>query len=203
MSKKVISTFAVLVSATLAANAAPERGHGPVVVHAPAPRPAAAPPHGGPARSVAVTVSQHWGQPAHPIKNPPHQVYVHNTVANRDEAHRVIVDHRPAYVIDHDPHLRVVVRGYHPQHDWGYWHPAGGWFHVWGITAWDHVGTVTCEAANEDTGELFPVSEDRDQVAWDDGTVNAILDQALDDCMAEANGAQCGPATPSCTFQSY
>jgi hypothetical protein len=195
--------FIVILFASLSAhhaNSAPgapirERGHGPAV------RPAAAPPHVTTPRHVGTTVGQHWGQPAHPVNNPSHQVYVHNSITNRDEPHRMIVDHRPAYVIDHDPRLRVVVRGYHPVHDWGYWHPGGGWFHLWGITAWDHVGTVTCEAANEETGEMFPVSEDRDAAGWDDGAVNAALDQALDDCMAEAGSATCAPATPSCTFQ--
>lgn len=72
-----------------------------------------------------------------------------------------------------------------------------------GISNWDNVGTVTCEAANETTGETYPVSEDRDQRAWDDDTVNTILDQALDDCMAEAGSAQCTAATPACSFQDY
>jgi len=60
---------------------------------------------------------------------------------------------------------------------------------------------VTCEAANEETGELFPVSEDRDERPWDDDTVNAVLDQALDDCAQEGAEGACVPATPSCTFQ--
>ena len=35
------------------------------------------------------------------------------------------------------------------------------------------------------------------------GEALAFLDQALDDCVAEAGPAACVPATPSCTFQSY
>ena len=70
-------------------------------------------------------------------------------------------------------------------------------------TAWDTVGTVTCEAVNESTGDTYPVSEDRDSRGWDDDTVNTVLDQALDDCYAEANGAMCGPVTPACSFQPY
>ena len=140
----------------------------------------------------------------HVKNNPPHEVIVHNDVTKKDEHHAVVVDHRPSHVIDRDPHLRVVVRGYHPAHDWNRFHVAnGGWFHRWGITTWDEVGTVTCEAVNESNGELYPVSEDRDSRAWDDGTVNTILDQALDDCFASSGGAQCGPATPSCSFQQY
>jgi hypothetical protein len=95
------------------------------------------------------------------------------------------------------------VRGYHSPHNWGHFHYArGGWWHAWGITTWDTVGAVTCEAANEATGELYPVTMDRDDTGWDDDTVNSVLDQALDDCMAEAGTAQCTPATPSCSFQN-
>jgi len=182
-------------SIPLAASAAPD--------HHAAPRAVSAPAKTG-ARTVGVHVVPHPEQPMHPVNNPPHKVIIHDVKTNKDENHAVVVDHRPGHVIDHDPRLRIVHRGYRPAHDWGRFHrPHGGWWHVWGITAWDTVGTVTCEAANESTGELFPVSEDRDGTAWDDDTVNAVLDQALDDCMAEAGGAVCGPATPSCTFQPY
>jgi hypothetical protein len=167
------------------------------------PRPATAPAKTG-GRTVGVHVVAHPEQPMHAKNNPPHEVIYHNAVTKKDEHHAVVVEHRPAHVIDHDPRLRVVVRGYKPSHDWARFHVAhGGWFTRWGIKAWDDVGTVTCEAANETTGELFPVSEDRDARVWDDDTVNTILDQALDDCYAEANGATCGPATPSCSFQPY
>jgi hypothetical protein len=168
-------------------------------------RPAAAPSAKVSApRSIGVHVTAHPEQPMHVKNNPPHQVIYHNAVTKKDEQHAVVVDHRPSHVIDRDPHLRVVVRGYHPTHDWARFHIAsGGWFQRWGITAWDEVGTVTCEAVNESNGELYPVSEDRDSRAWDDGTVNTILDQALDDCFASSGGSQCGPATPSCSFQQY
>lgn len=140
----------------------------------------------------------------HPKDNPAHEVIVHNAKTNVDEHHRIVADHRPAHVIDRDPRLRVVVRGYHPAHNWEHFHrPHGGWWHMWGIANWDTVGTVTCEAANEDNGALYPVSEDRDARGWDDDTVNAILDQALDDCMAEANGAQCTPVSQACSFQPW
>jgi hypothetical protein len=168
-----------------------------------APRPAAAPPKTG-TRSVGVHVVAHPEQPMHPKTNPPHEVIIHDPKTNKDEHHVVVVEHRPPHVIDHDPRLRVTVRGYHPAHDWVRFHRAhGAWWRAWGITAWDTVGTVTCEATNESTGELFPVSQDRDARGWDDDTVNVILDQALDDCMAEAGGAPCGPVTPACSFQAY
>jgi len=194
--KLITITVSGLALVTGAALAHADRGHGPA-------RPASAPSSSG-ARSVGVHVVPHPDRPMHPKNNPPHQVIIHDPTRNRDEHHAVVVDHRPPHVIDRDPRLRVVVRGYHPAHDWVRFHRArGGWWKVWGITAWDEVGTVTCEAANESTGDLYPVSEDRDQTAWDDDTVNTVLDQALDDCMADAGGAVCGPVTPACTFQPY
>lgn len=169
------------------------------------PRPATAPrgKEAG-ARSVGVHITAHPEKPMHVKTNPAHEVIIHDAKTNKDEHHAVVVDHRPAHVIDRDPRLRVVVRGYHPAHNWERFHVArGGWFRMWGIAAWDEVGTVTCEATNESNGELYPVSEDRDSRAWDDDTVNVMLDQALDDCYAEANGAMCGPVTPACSFQAY
>ena len=169
-----------------------------------APRPPSAPAKGGPPRTVGVQSVMHPGQPPHPQNNPPHQVVVHNPQTNRDEQHPVMNDHRPPHVIDRDPHLRVISRGYHPRQNWGRFHPvAGAWFHTWGISAWDGVGTVTCEAVNESTGALYPVSQDRDAQGWNDGGVNSVLDAALDDCNDEAGGAQCEPATPSCSHQAY
>jgi hypothetical protein len=201
MQNKLLFLAPLALAFSLPAAAAPT----PTVVrHAP-PRPAA-PPRGkeAGARVVGTHVVPHPDRPMHPTTNPPHQVVYHNAKTNKDENHVVVVDRRPAHVIDHDARIRVVRRGYHSPHNWEHFHQArGGWWHAWGITSWDTVGTVTCEAANETTGELFPVSEDRDEVAWDDTTVNSVLDQALDDCMTEAGGAQCSPATPSCTFQGY
>jgi hypothetical protein len=169
-----------------------------------APRAASMPKKEAGPRSVGVHVTAHPEQPMHAKTNPAHEVIIHDAKTNRDEHHAVVVDHRPVHVVDHDKRLRVMVRGYKPAHNWDRFHHANGaWFHAWGITAWDEVGTVTCEAVNEGNGELYPVSEDRDARGWDDGTVNTVLDQALDDCFAEANGAQCGAATPSCSFQQY
>jgi hypothetical protein len=169
-----------------------------------APRPPS-PPHPTSApRTVGVQSVAHPGQPAHPQNNPQHEVIVHNAQTNRDERHPVVFDHRPPHVVDRDPHLRVVARGYHPRQNWGRFHPApGAWFRTWGVAGWDSVGTVTCEAVNESTGALYPASQDRDARGWDDGAVDSILDAALDDCNDEAGGAQCGPATPSCSFQAY
>ncbi len=197
MTTKLLFIGAVSLAISLSAHAAPPNQRS-------APRPAT-PPRGkeaGP-RVVGAHIVPHPERPMHPATNPPHQVVYHNARTNKDENHAVVVDHRPGQVIDHDPRLRVVRRGYHSPHNWEHFHQArGGWWHAWGITSWDTVGTVTCEAANETNGELYPVSEDRDGAVWDDATVNAVLDQALDDCMADA-GASCVPATPSCTFQNF
>lgn len=169
------------------------------------PRPAAAPRgKDAGARAVGTHVVEHPEKPYHAKDNPAHTYVVHDAHTNKDERHTTIVEHRPVHVIDRDPRLRVVVRGYHSPRDWGRFHRAhGAWWTLWGIKAWDEVGTVTCEAANETTGELYPVSEDRDERGWDDDTVNSVLDQALDDCYADANGALCGPVSPACSFQAY
>jgi hypothetical protein len=196
MTRNLLVLGTLILAASLA-DAAPT----PTVRRAPRP---ATPPRGkeaGP-RVVGVHIVPHPDRPMHATNNPPHTVIIHNPHTNKDENHVVVVDHRPVHVIDRDPRIRVIRRGYRSPHNWEHFHLArGGWWHTWGIASWDTVGTVTCEAANEATGELFPVSEDRDEVVWDDGAVNAILDQALDDCMAESGGAQCAPATPACSFQ--
>ena len=193
---KHIPLSALLLGATLCAPAFADNHR--------APRPASYPKKEAGPRAVGVHVVAHPDQPMHAKTNPAHEVIIHDARTNKDEHHAVVVDHRPVHVIDHDRRLRVAVRGYHPAHDWVRFHRGPGvWFKNWGITAWDEVGTVTCEATNETTGELYPVSEDRDARGWDDGTVNTVLDQALDDCYSEANGAQCGPVTPACSFQAY
>lgn len=199
------AAFAVAVG-----DAAPERRGAPAAPARPTARPASPPrpaqaPNGkaAGARFVGHPVVPHPDRSVHATNNPPHQVIIHNPRSGRDERHQVIVDHRPGHIIDRDPHLRVIRRGYRPLHNWEHWHRAvGGWWAVWGITAWDEVGTVTCEAANEATGELYPVSEDRDDVAWDDAAVNTVLDQALDDCIQDAGTNTCVPTTPACTFQN-
>jgi len=201
----VAAAFVVAVG-----DAAPEKRGGPAAPARPAARPTPSPrpayaPKGkeAGARFVGRPVVPHPDRAVHATDNPPHQVIIHNQKSGRDERHAVIVDHRPGHIIDRDPHLRVIRRGYRPLHDWDHWHlAAGGWWSAWGITSWEPVGTVTCEAANEATGELYPVSQDRDNLAWDDATINAVLDQALDDCMRDAGGNPCVPTTPACTFQS-
>jgi hypothetical protein len=168
------------------------------------PRPASAPKgkEAG-ARAVGTHIVPHANQPMHATNNPPHQVVYHNEVTKKDEHHSVVVETRPSHVIAHDPRMRIIRRGYKSPHNWAHFHYArGGWWHAWGITTWDTVGVVTCEAANETTGEMYPVSMDRDDTGWDDDTVNSVLDQALDDCMSEAGTAQCAPATPACSFQN-
>jgi len=186
----------------------------------------------GPSRPEAAPVSRNQAPRSqgtvmgpHPSKAPvqnnagkddSHKVIVHNGATGNDESHKVIVDHRPTNVVSHDSHVRVMVRhaNFRPAHDWDHFHPVviGGyqyaWWGVWGVTSWETVGTVTCEASNEATGELYPVTMQRDGSGWDDSTIDNILDQALDDCDAEANVADgavnpCIAATPSCSFEAW
>jgi hypothetical protein len=111
-------------------------------------------------------------------------------------------DPRPSYVIRNDPRFHVTVRGYHPRHSWGRYHMSRGrWLNTWGIASWNSVSTVTCEAVNQDTGQMYPVSMDRDQIGWSGNAINSVLDQALDDCYADGGGAACLPAQPACTQQ--
>jgi hypothetical protein len=198
--REALLTFGLILLFPIRYSLATERPGASSVTRAARPP---SPPRGreaGP-RSVGIHLAPHLGQPIHPINNPAHQVVIHNARTGRDEHHPVILDGRPGQVIDLDPHIRIGGRGYHPKHNWDHFHPGnGGWWFAWSIGSWDAVGTVTCEAANEATGELYPVSQDRDANGWDDPTVNLILDQALDDCVAEAGDAQCDGATPACTF---
>jgi len=111
-------------------------------------------------------------------------------------------DPRPAYVIRNDPRFHVTVRGYHPRHSWGRYHLSRGrWLNTWGVSTWADVSSVTCEAINQDTGQMYPVSMDRDEIGWSGNAVNAVLDQALDDCYADGGGAACAPAQPACRQQ--
>ena len=111
-------------------------------------------------------------------------------------------DPRPGYVIRNDPRFHVTVRGYHPRHSWGRYHMSRGrWLGTWGISSWNDVSSVTCEAINQDTGQMYPVSMDRDQIGWSGYAVNSVLDQALDDCYADGGGAACAPVQPACREQ--
>src|ERR1700743_1875851 len=99
MQNKLLFLAPLALAFSLPAAAAPT----PTVVrHAP-PRPAA-PPRGkdAGARVVGVHIVPPPDRPMHPTANPPHQVVYHNAKTNKDENHVVVVDHRPAHVIDHD-----------------------------------------------------------------------------------------------------
>jgi hypothetical protein len=168
----------------------------------------------GPPRTQGTVVTQHPGPVARPPQaskpTPPHQVVIHD-----GEPPRSVVDNRPPSVISRDPHARVMVRAsFHPIPAYARFHPVirpgieFAWWGTWGIDSWDTVGTVTCEATNASTGELYPVTAERDRNGWDDVSINDLLDQAMDDCSNEAaatdNGVDpCIPATPSCSFDSW
>ncbi len=121
---------------------------------------------------------------------------------NPREHGRYRFDPRPQYVIRNDPHFSFYVHGYRPHHAWRRYHlTRGGWLGTWGVASWRDVGTITCEAVNQDTGQMYPVSADRDDFGWSAGGVNLMLDQALDSCYADGGGAACTPMTPACTIQ--
>jgi hypothetical protein len=114
-------------------------------------------------------------------------------------AHRYHSDPRSVFAIRSDPHFRIGAYGYRPRHEWQRYHLArGGWFRAWGITTWNGVGAITCEAVNQDTGQMYPVVGDRSSYGWNDDGVNLILDQALDNCYADGGGGACTPITPAC-----
>ncbi len=127
--------------------------------------------------------------------------YYHNEHSHRYERHGQVYEYRSPGVIARDPYAHAWQHGYRPHHDWEHFHAGrGGWFSLWGIPSWNVVSTVTCEAANEQTGELYPVTA-TNVGGWNDAQVNSVLDQALDECAAEAGDQVCAPATPSCSYQ--
>jgi hypothetical protein len=164
-------------------------------------------PHPGP---IAAAPGRSAPQRPEPPVNPPHQVVIRD-----NEPPRSVADRRPPVEMSHDPHVRVVVRNgnFHPIPEWNRYHPVmrgtytNAWWGVWGIQSWQTVGTVTCEASNASTGELYPVTMDRDG-NWDDTSIDNLLDQALADCSEEADvpdGAvnPCIPATPACSYENW
>jgi hypothetical protein len=165
-------------------------------------------PHPGP---IAQAPGRHDGDHPVAVNNPPHQVQI-----NRNEPPRSVVDNRAPSGMSHDPHARVMVRNrnFRPIPEWNRYHPVirvgydNAWWGVWGIQSWDTVGTVTCEAANASTGELYPVTMERDRNGWDDPSVDTVLDQALADCSEEAQVEgdavnPCVPASPACSFETW
>src|ERR1700755_295541 len=100
-----------LGSLTLVAALAPIADAAPTPAVRRAPRPAT-PPRGkeAGARVVGVHVVPHPERPMHAPNNPPHTVVIHNTHTNKDENHVVVVDHRPAHIVDHDARIRVIRR---------------------------------------------------------------------------------------------
>lgn len=112
----------------------------------------------------------------------------------------IVFERRQPWAVARDPHARVHVRGYRPHYAWGAFHPNGGWFSAWRVNRWSAISTVTCEAANVQTGELYPVVS-HDVRGWNDANVNAMLDQALDECAMDAGEQACVPTSPPCTIQ--
>jgi len=130
--------------------------------------------------------------------NAPHERYWRND-RGREEHHAIIIEHRPPQIVAHDRYALAWQRNYRPRYAWHHFRPEGCWAAQWGITGWDMVSGVTCEAANEQTGELFPVTANR-VFAWNNAAVDSVLDQALDECAAAAGAQICVPAQPACSF---
>ena len=116
--------------------------------------------------------------------------------------HGLVYERRAPEAIARDPYVHRYAREYHPVHRWNHLHPYGraGWLGVFGIRSWDRVSTITCEAANQATGELYPVTAQRAGV-WNDPTVDNVLAQALDECAADAGANECVPVQPACSYQ--
>ena len=132
--------------------------------------------------------------------NAPHATYWHNGRTGRDERHSIVYEHRAPQVIAHDRYAHEWRRNYRPEHEWRHFYPVGGWIGLWGIGNWNTVSAVTCEAADERTGELYPVTANAVN-GWNDTAVNSVLEQALDECAAAAGADVCVPVQPACTFQ--
>jgi len=123
------------------------------------------------------------------------------TIDRHDRHHTIVLEDRRPSVIAHDPYAHAYARTYHPRHHWAHFHPRGHWFATWGINSWEPVSNVTCEAANEYTGELYPVTASRRAGEWDDASINAMLDQALDECARDAGAGRCVPVSQqACTY---
>ncbi len=160
---------------------------------APAPRAHAAP---DPARDRPVV--DHNGHPV--VDNNNHEVHA-----------PVQQDPRPANDIRNHPTVRTV--NYHDVRVTGHWnayYPAHGWFTAWGESpsfSWNRVSSVTCEAVNVASNEIYPTSGlSSGGWVWSDSTVDTLLGEALDDCDTDPNGARdvsgavsCVPASPACT----
>jgi hypothetical protein len=124
----------------------------------------------------------------------------HAKYARTPHEHGYHSDRRSYDDVRRDPHFREGRHDYRPHRAWHHYHLSrGAWFRTWGIASWHEVGTITCEAVNQDTGQMYPVSADRAVDGWSTSGVNLILDQALDNCYADGGGAACVPIQPPCT----
>lgn len=100
--------------------------------------------------------------------------------------HQVFHEARPLGDIRRDPHLVMFDHvGWRPVGNWNMWYRSD-WGVFWRVTDWTAIRSVTCEAVNSDTGDLFPVTEVRaDSWYWNTGLVNNVAARALDECVAE------------------
>ena len=151
-------------------------------------------------RSTGTIARERQAEPVNAKTNPVRQQTYRNAKTGREEKHPVVLEHRAPADIAHDSYAHAFTPGYHARHDWGHFYPQAGWLSSWGVGNWNSVGTVTCEAADQNTGALYPITASREATGWSDAGIDAVLDQALDECAAETNAQECVPATPSCSF---
>ncbi len=133
-------------------------------------------------------------------RDAPHDVYWRHDRAGRYGRHPIVVERRDPQVIVRDRYARDWHRGFRARHNWRPFHPAGGWIGLWGIESFASVSTVVCEAANSQTGELYPVRANSSN-GWSDAQVDSVLDQALDECSQAAGADVCVPAQPACSYR--
>lgn len=117
---------------------------------------------------------------------------------------QVFVDRRTHAEIRRDPHVVVFNHvGYRPAHAWNHWYR--DWGVYWRVNDWAEIRTVTCEAVNNQTEQLYPVTETRaDSWVWNSTIVNDVAGRALDECAAEAGDpAACSLVERECWNSIY
>lgn len=106
--------------------------------------------------------------------------------------------------IRRDPHMvRFSHVGWAPRYHWDHWYRDWGVF--WRVSNWGDIRNVTCEAVDQATGALFPVTESRTEAwVWDVNTVNLVAARALDECAAETGDqANCTLVDGECWHSQY
>jgi len=109
--------------------------------------------------------------------------------------HQVFHESRSLGDIRRDPHIVQFDHvGWRPVGHWDNWYRSD-WAVFWRVTDWNSIRSVTCEAVNNDTSELYPVTEVRaDSWFWNSNLVNNVAARALDECVSDQGSPE------SCTL---